>query len=67
MDAEAAIRAVRDRYETGTAIADGDDFLRDLVAKHTEAEAKIGCGIDYLEARKNANNVCFWIIRTDGT
>jgi hypothetical protein len=65
-DVSAAIREVRDRYEAGTATAEDDEFLRNLVAEHPEAEAKIGCEIDRFETRRNLNNIGFWIIRTDG-
>jgi len=66
-DAESAIYEVRDRYVGANAMSDDDEFLRDLVALHPDAEEKIGQGIDHFEARRNGNNICFRVVRTDGT
>lgn len=47
---------------------DDDRFLRDLIALHPEAEAKIGCGVERFEVRGNEwNGRTFWLIRHDGT
>jgi hypothetical protein len=44
--AEEAIRAILYRYNLGETVMAGDDaFLRDLIALHSEAEAKINTGI----------------------
>src|SRR5579884_475792 len=66
-DALAEIYAVRDRYVNGTATAADDELLRDFVALHTDAQGKVGAGIERFAARTNANNLGFWIIRIDGS
>ena len=65
----AAIREVRDRIlETGSVSQEDDEFLRDLVAMHPDAEDKVGAGIVRFEVRHNLGNTYgFWIIRTDGS
>jgi hypothetical protein len=63
-----AIREVRERVKAqGSASAADDEFLRDLVALHPDAEGKVGAGIDHFEVRRNINNDGFWIVRVDGT
>jgi hypothetical protein len=66
-DALSMIHAVRDRYVNGTFTVEDEKFLRDLVAIHPCAEEKIGPGINQFSARKNMNNVGFWIERIDGS
>jgi hypothetical protein len=65
--AKQAIYEVRGRYSAGLATPDDDEFLRDLVAIHPDAEAKISVGIDRFETRWNLGNIGFWIVRTDAT
>lgn len=54
----------------GASLAGADfDFVFDLLARHIEADTKVGCGIASLEV-ENApgwKNRCFWITRVDGT
>jgi hypothetical protein len=68
-DALDAIREVRDRVKAaGQPSLEEDEFLRDLVALHPDAQRKVGSGIDRFEVRRNLGNTDgFWIIRTDGT
>ena len=53
------IHDVRGRYRSGLATQKDDDFLRDLVALHPDAESKVGAGIDHFEARWNLGNAGF--------
>jgi hypothetical protein len=64
-------REIIQRYVDGEKIVGSDDlFLRDLVAIHPEASAKIGCGIAHFttqldpEWRRNRH---FVIVRNDGS
>jgi hypothetical protein len=72
-DALGATREVRERVaaslaQGGVVDLEDDDFLRDLVALHPDAENKVGCGIARFEVRQNLGNTDgFWIIRTDGS
>ncbi len=66
-EAQQAIFEVRSRYQSGIATPEDDEFLRDLVALHPNAEAKVGVGIDRFETRWNLRNIGFWIVRTDGS
>jgi hypothetical protein len=66
-EAQEAIYDVRSRYAAGITMPEDDEFLRDLVAIHPDAEVKIGVGIDRFETRQNLGNIGFWIVRTDGT
>jgi hypothetical protein len=61
------IHAVRDRYINGKSTVEDENFLRDLVSIHPCAEEKIGPGIKRFSARRNMNNVGFWIERVDGS
>lgn len=66
--AKAAIYEVRNRVKArGRPTPEDDEFLRDLVTLHPDAEAKVGCGIDHFEVRQNFNYDGFWILRTDGS
>lgn len=65
--AQAEVYAMRERFYNGTATAEDDEFLRDLVALHPDAPDKVRAGIERFEVRKNMNNFGFWIIRIDGT
>ncbi len=66
-EAKQGVYGVRSRYEAGLATPEDDEFLRDLVAIHPDAEAKIGVGIDRFEARWNLGSIGFWIVRIDST
>ncbi|MGW6791885.1 DCL family protein [Streptomyces chartreusis] len=48
---------------------DDDAFLRALLALHSEAEEKIGPGVDHFQVRKHPDwdTYGFWVVRTDGT
>lgn len=63
-------RNIRDRYQDGQIINDEDrDYLLDLVAIHSEADAKIGCGISHFTVDTNTEfgTRHFVIHRTNGT
>ena len=68
-DAEDFIRIVRDRIRDTTIVTEeDDDFLRDLLALHPDAEAKVGAGVKTFTVRQNYGNTeGFWILRTDGS
>ena len=64
-------RAIRDRYADGVNIALEDDgYLRELVAIHSEAETKIGCGISHFTVETDTTfgtTRHFMIHRNDGS
>jgi hypothetical protein len=64
-------RSIMARWADGEIISGLDDlFLRDLVALHHEAAAKIGCGIEHFTIQRDpvwGNTRHFLIIRTDGS
>jgi len=68
-DALSAIQEVRDRVNSnGVVTPEDDEFLRDLIALHPDADAKVAVGIERFEVRRNLGNTDgFWIIRTDAT
>lgn len=57
------------RYDLGDKVsADDAIILRAALARHPEAEAKVGCGITYFSVRTaDFGTRCFWLNRTDGT
>lgn len=66
------IREVRDTYPDGAVLTHGDElFLRWLLALHTEATEKIGCGISYFtvetEKEFGGKNRHFVLHRHDGS
>jgi len=70
-EAKQFIQALFVRYQLGQSITGDDDvFVRDLIALHPATHEKVGCGIDHIEIRLDAEykkNPCFYIIRTDGS
>ncbi|WP_198357257.1 DCL family protein [Streptomyces fildesensis] len=70
-DAEDAVREVRDRYSEGDKVdrLEDQELLLDLLAMHTEAEAKIGCGVEafVIDRPLRGKHSGFKIIRTDGS
>ncbi len=68
-DAETYIRAMLSKYEIGDRVGANDAVVvAALLARHPEAEAKIGCGISHFSVRTaDYGTRCFWVNRTDGT
>jgi hypothetical protein len=68
-DATAFLQAMLHRYDVGDKVSAADEqVLRDALARHPEAEAKVGCGIKHLSVRSaDFGTKCFWINRPDGT
>lgn len=68
-DAIAYFKDMLNRYRNGQTIT-GDDYntLLALLARHPEADQKIGCGVKRLyKDRTDMPTSCFWIERTDGS
>jgi hypothetical protein len=68
-DASAFLQAMLHRYDVGDKVGAADEqVLRDTLALHPEAEAKVGCGITHFSVRSaDFGTKCFWINRPDGT
>lgn len=68
-DASAFLQAMLHRYDVGDKVGAADEqVLRDTLALHPEAEAKVGCGITHFSVRSaDFGAKCFWINRPDGT
>jgi hypothetical protein len=68
-DASAFLQAMLQRYDVGDKVGAADEqVLRDTLALHPEAEAKVGCGITHFSVRSaDFGTKCFWINRPDGT
>ena len=68
-DASAFLQAMLHCYDLGDKVGAADDkVLRDTLALHPEAEAKVGCGITHFSVRSaDFGSKCFWINRPDGT
>ncbi|MEN3977203.1 DCL family protein [Emcibacter sp. SYSU 3D8] len=68
-DAAAFLQAILHRYDVGDKVSPADEqVLRDALALHPEAGAKIGCGITHFSVRSaDFGTKCFWINRPDGT
>jgi len=62
---------IRDRNSYGDPITDPAEveFLKDLIARHVNADQKIGVGIKhfYVDTAPLGFGNCFWIERVDGT
>lgn len=65
------VRKILWSYRDGDVVDVFDEpFLIALFHRHPDAEQKIGCGIDFIEVRRNliyAQTQNFWIIRKDGS
>lgn len=68
-DALLVVRRMLQRYAPGERVsADDEALLRALLARHPDAEAKIGCGVDHFMVRSAMyGKQCFWVVRTDET
>lgn len=68
-DATEFFKGMLYRYELGDVVSAADaEHLSNLVARHPEAEAKIGEGIGSFSVRTaDYGTRCFWINRIDGT
>lgn len=68
-DAERHLVNMLHRYDVGDKVgADDALILQAALARHPEAEAKIGCGISHFSVRSaDFGTKCFWVNRLDGT
>lgn len=68
-DAEDCLKMMLRRYDLGDRVNVEDAaLLSAALARHPEAEAKIGCGVSYFNVRSaDFGTKCFWINRPDGT
>lgn len=68
-DASAFLQAMLHRYDVGDKVGAADEqVLRNALALHPEADAKVGCGITHFSVRSaDFGTKCFWINRPDGT
>ncbi|MFP8835876.1 DCL family protein [Hydrogenophaga sp. XSHU_21] len=68
-DAKAYLKQMLNKYEVGDRVsAEDETILRAALAHHSEAVAKIGCGISSFSVRSaDFGSQCFWVNRTDGT
>ncbi|WP_309391884.1 DCL family protein [Chelatococcus sambhunathii] len=69
LDAEAFLKAMLNKYDVGDRVSAQDaEILRDALALHPDAAAKIGCGVDSFSVRSaDYGTKCFWINRPDGS
>jgi len=58
-------------YSPGSRVSDAHgELLMALLERHDDRDDKIGVGIDHFEVSNapfNLPNLCFWIVRTNGT
>lgn len=68
-DAVKYFQGILYRHKIGSSIPEPDHSdLCNLLQKHTEADKKIGAGIDYFEVRSALyNQRCFYVVRVDGS
>lgn len=68
-EAYAFVQSILRRYDVGDKVgADDEQILRDTLALHPEADAKVGCGITHFSVRSaDFGTKCFWVNRLDGT
>jgi hypothetical protein len=57
------------RYRPGDLVSEEDaQHLAALLARHTEHEEKVGCGVDHFEVVwADYGTQCFHVVRRDGT
>lgn len=67
--AEKYLKDILYKYELGELVDEKDSsFLSELLARHPEAEQKIGQGIESFHVRKaDYGTRCFYVTRVDGT
>ncbi|NKN01139.1 DCL family protein [Rhizobium leguminosarum] len=69
-DASAFFSQMLGRYQVGEAVSAEDAMdLAHLLARHSEAEEKIGSGISYFIVDRAPDPYpgrCFWVVRKDG-
>ncbi|WP_112321927.1 DCL family protein [Oceanibium sediminis] len=68
-DADAFFKRMLYKYDLGDKVSVEDAaILTELIAKHPEANEKIGGGIESFSVRSaDYDTRCFWVNRTDGT
>lgn len=67
--AEEYLKGILYKYEIGELVDEKDSgFLAELLARHPEADQKIGPGIESFHVRKaDYGTRCFYVMRVDGT
>lgn len=68
-EAHQFLKAILARYDVGDKVSAADsEILKDALALHPEAAAKIDCGIQSFSVRSaDFGTKCFWVNRVDGT
>lgn len=68
-DAVAYLKTMLHRYDVGDRVNAADAIvLKAALARHPEAEEKIGAGVkDFSVRSADFGSKCFWVNRTDGT
>jgi len=68
-DAASFLGAMLRRYDVGDRVnAVDEEVLRAALARHPNAETKIGSGVAHFSVRSaDFGTKCFWLNRTDGT
>jgi Protein of unknown function (DUF3223) len=68
-DAVEFLKKMLNRYNPGDRVSDQDGQVLALaLARHPDADKKIGCGIAHFNVRTaDFGTQCFWVTRTDGT
>jgi hypothetical protein len=68
-EASAYLKAMLHRYDLGDKVsAAEEEVLRNALALHPDAAAKIGCGVRHFGVRSaEFGTKCFWVNRLDGT
>ena len=68
-DAVEHFKAMLNKYRPGDKVSDADGrLLAILLARHPEAKAKIGSGINHFNVRSaDFGTQCFWVTRSDGS
>lgn len=68
-DAYAYLKSMLNRYDIGDKVSTTDQaILLAALARHPDADEKIGCGVASFSVRSaDYGSKCFWINRLDGT
>ena len=68
-DAAAHLKAMLHKYDVGDKVSAADaEVLRAALARHPDADAKVGCGIaNFSVCSADFGSKCFWVNRTDGS
>ena len=65
----AHLKAMLHKYDVGDKVSAADaEVLLAALARHPDADAKVGCGIANFSVRSaDFGSKCFWVNRTDGS